>query len=88
MLVLSRKRDSEIRIGTGIVVKVLSVRHLQVKLGIEAPNNVHIWRGEIAPTVQRSKRSPPCSKACASRNTCSASLQDRNATNCISAIGR
>lgn len=49
MLVLSRNLDSEVHIGAGIVVKVLSVRHRQVKLGIEAPNDVHIWRGEIAP---------------------------------------
>lgn len=41
MLVLSRNRDSEIHIGTGIVVKVLSIRNQRVKLGIEAPDDVH-----------------------------------------------
>ena len=49
MLVLSRRRDTAIHIGSEVVVKVLSVRNRQVKLGIEAPNDVHIWRGEIAP---------------------------------------
>ncbi len=47
MLVLSRKLDTAIRIGPNIEVKVLSIRNRQVKLGIEAPSNVRIWRYEL-----------------------------------------
>ena len=47
MLVLSRKRDTAVRIGPNIEVKVLSIRNGQVKLGIDAPNGVRIWRDEI-----------------------------------------
>ena len=47
MLVLSRKRDTAVRIGPNIEVKVLSIRNRQVKLGIDAPSNVRIWRDEL-----------------------------------------
>jgi carbon storage regulator len=55
MLVLSRKRDTAVRIGPNIEVKVLSIRNQQVKLGIEAPNGVGIWRDEISPDVDASR---------------------------------
>ena len=47
MLVLSRKPDTAIRIGSNIEVKVLSIRNRQVKLGIDAPGSVRIWRDEL-----------------------------------------
>ena len=47
MLVLSRKRDMAVGIGPNIEVKVPSIRNRQVKLGIEAPSNVRIWRDEL-----------------------------------------
>ena len=47
MLVLSRKRDTAVRIGSNIEVKVLSIRNRRVKLGIEAPGSVRIWRDEL-----------------------------------------
>ncbi|HYW79136.1 MAG TPA: response regulator [Thermoguttaceae bacterium] len=49
MLVLSRDRDTAIRIGTDVKVKVLSIRKQRVKLGIEAPQDVRVWRDEMAP---------------------------------------
>jgi carbon storage regulator CsrA len=47
MLVLSRKPDTAIRIGSNIEVKVLSIRNRQVKLGIDAPSSFRIWRDEL-----------------------------------------
>ncbi len=49
MLVLSRDCDTVIRIGDDIRVKVLSIRRRRVKLGIDAPSNVRVWREEICP---------------------------------------
>ena len=49
MLVLSRKLDTAVRIGPNIEVKVLSIRNRQVKLGIDAPDGVRVWREEICP---------------------------------------
>ena len=49
MLVLSRGRDTAIRIGSEITIRVLAIRKRQVMLGIEAPSDVGIWREELLP---------------------------------------
>lgn len=48
MLVLNRKSEEQILIGNGICVKVLSVKGNTVRIGIEAPEEVTILRGELA----------------------------------------
>ena len=48
MLVLSRKLNEKIVIDGGIVVTVVKIDRNQVRLGIEAPGNVRIFREEIA----------------------------------------
>ena len=48
MLVLSRDRDTVVRIGADIKVKVLSIRKQRVKLGIDAPSDVRVWREEAS----------------------------------------
>ncbi|MFH5802593.1 carbon storage regulator [Alienimonas sp. DA493] len=48
MLVLTRKSDEAIRIGEDIVIKVIRTGKGTVKLGIEAPGDVRILRGELA----------------------------------------
>jgi carbon storage regulator CsrA len=50
MLVLSRKQDSAIHIGPDIRVTVLGIRKNQVKLGVEAPTNIPVWRNELRPS--------------------------------------
>ena len=47
MLVLTRKIGERIRIGDTVVVQVLEVRGTQVRLGVEAPSEVRIYREEI-----------------------------------------
>lgn len=47
MLVLSRKPQQTICIGDDIFITVLRVDRGRVKLGIEAPADVHVDRGEI-----------------------------------------
>jgi len=49
MLVLSRDRGTAIRIGADVKVKVLSIQKNRVKLGIETPRDVRVWRDEMAP---------------------------------------
>ena len=51
MLVLSRKAGETIHIGGDIVVTVLAVTGGRIRLGIEAPAEVSIKRGEL---IQRS----------------------------------
>lgn len=52
MLILTRKKDEEIRIDSNITIKIVSVSDNHVKLGIEAPSDVTILRGEIYEKVK------------------------------------
>ena len=47
MLVLSRECDTTVWIGPNVKVKVLSIQKRRVKLGIEAPPGIQVWRDEI-----------------------------------------
>lgn len=47
MLVLSRRREESIVIGTNIVITVVEVQGGRVRLGIEAPREVSIRRQEL-----------------------------------------
>lgn len=47
MLVLSRKTHQGIWIGDNVFVTVLSVERGRVKLGITAPEDVHVDRAEL-----------------------------------------
>jgi len=55
MLVLSRKIDEEIYIGD-IVIKVVETAKGVVKLGIEAPKDVQILRGELKKAIEQSNK--------------------------------
>lgn len=47
MLILSRYPQQSIIINDNITVMVLSVNGNQVRLGIDAPKEVEIWREEL-----------------------------------------
>lgn len=48
MLVLSRKQNEKIIINHDVVVTVVRIDRNQVRIGISAPDNVPIFREEIA----------------------------------------
>ena len=48
MLVLTRKLNEKVRIGDSITVTVLRMKGKAVRLGIEAPHDVNVLRGELA----------------------------------------
>lgn len=52
MLVLTRKVDEEINIGDDIVIRVVEVNRGNVRLGIDAPGNVSIYRQEVYEKIQ------------------------------------
>ncbi len=54
MLVLSRKLGERIHIG-GVVLTVLKVHGGQVRLGLDAPSDVRILRGELRAQTQHEK---------------------------------
>ena len=47
MLVLTRKSAETIRIGNDIVIKVIKTAKGTVKIGVEAPANIRVMRGEL-----------------------------------------
>lgn len=47
MLVLSRKEEQSIVIDGDVVVTILEIRGNQIRLGIEAPADVAVWRKEL-----------------------------------------
>lgn len=56
MLALTRKSGESIVIGNDIEIKILEVKGDQVKLGIEAPRSVPIYRKEIYIQIQESNK--------------------------------
>lgn len=47
MLILSRKTDQQIKIGDDITLTIIEVRGDQVKIGVEAPKDVKVFRQEV-----------------------------------------
>lgn len=52
MLILSRKIDQKIRIGEDIILTIIDVKGDQVKIGVEAPANVKVYRQEVFSAIQ------------------------------------
>jgi len=52
MLVLSRKENEKIRIGKDIVINVISISDNNIKIGIEAPKDIKIFREEVYSLVK------------------------------------
>lgn len=49
MLVLSRKKDQTLVIADSVMLRITQIRGNRVTIGIEAPEEVIIRRGEVPP---------------------------------------
>jgi carbon storage regulator len=47
MLVLSRKPGEKISVGSDVVITILSLSPTRAKIGVEAPDDVRVRRGEL-----------------------------------------
>jgi carbon storage regulator len=56
MLVISRKINETIKIGNNIEIKIISIDKNQVKIGIEAPSNITILRGELIEKIKEENK--------------------------------
>jgi carbon storage regulator len=56
MLVLSRKPGASIVIDGTIKVTVIEVRGNMVRLGVEAPQDIRVHRGELAARIRGPQR--------------------------------
>ena len=52
MLVLNRKNKERIRINDDIIITILQINGGSVKLGIEAPRDVPVYREELYKRIQ------------------------------------
>lgn len=53
MLVLSRKKKEAIQIGDNIEIKILAIEGDQIKVGIDAPRSMDVYRKEIYVAIQK-----------------------------------
>ena len=56
MLALSRKKNEAIIINNNIEITVLEVKGEQVKIGINAPKEVPVYRKEVYAQIQESNQ--------------------------------
>lgn len=56
MLILSRKTNESIMIGDQIEISVVDIKGDQVKLGIQAPRSVKVYRQEVYRAIQMENR--------------------------------
>ncbi len=52
MLILTRKVDQKIRIGDDITLTIIGFTGDQVKIGVEAPKHVKVFRQEVFDAIQ------------------------------------
>ena len=53
MLILSRKIDEKIQIGDDITITIIDIHGEQVKIGVEAPKNIKVFRQEVFEAIQK-----------------------------------
>lgn len=56
MLVLTRKPRQQIMIGDDIIINVVEVQGENVRIAIDAPRDIKIYRGEIYRAIQEENK--------------------------------
>ncbi len=56
MLILTRKKDQVIKIGNDISVMIVAIQGDQVRIGVEAPKNVKVFRQEVYDDIQKENK--------------------------------
>ena len=52
MLILSRKTDQQIKIGDDITLTIIEIRGDQVKIVVEAPKSIKVFRQEVFSAIK------------------------------------
>lgn len=56
MLILSRKINEKIMIGEDITLAIIEIRGDQVKIGVDAPKSVKVFRQEVYEAIKNENR--------------------------------
>jgi len=56
MLVLTRRLGETIVIGDDIIIKIVDIHGKQIRVGIEAPAEISVYRGEIYERIMQENR--------------------------------
>ena len=62
MLILSRKLDEKIQIGDDITITIIDIHGEQVKIGVEAPKSIKVFRQEVFNAIQNENRAAATSQ--------------------------
>ncbi|MEW5954409.1 MAG: carbon storage regulator CsrA [Bacillota bacterium] len=62
MLVLARKKNESIYIGDNIKIFILDISGETVKIGVEAPRNIDVYRSEVFRAIQQENRQAATTK--------------------------
>ncbi|MDR2795543.1 MAG: carbon storage regulator CsrA [Spirochaetaceae bacterium] len=62
MLILTRKTSEKIIIGDGITISVIEVRGDQVRIGVDAPKTVKVYREEVFEAIKSENHAAAASK--------------------------
>jgi carbon storage regulator len=80
MLVLTRKSNQSIMIGDDIEVSVLAIMGEKVRIGIQAPRDIPVFREEVYLEIQQERVSSGDSGKGAGREEVDAALRGLGAT--------
>lgn len=56
MLILARKKGESIIIGDNIEISIVETKGDSIKIGIEAPRSVKVYRREVYDAIQRENK--------------------------------
>jgi len=56
MLILSRKTNEKIMIGDEISISIIEIRGDQVRIGVDAPKSVKVFRQEVYDAIRAENR--------------------------------
>ena len=56
MLILSRKVNEKIKIGNDISIQIIGISGDQVKIGVDAPKAVKVFRQEVYDDIQKQNK--------------------------------
>ena len=51
MLILTRRQNQSIKLGSEITLRILAIKGGQVRVGIDAPRDVAVYREELAKRI-------------------------------------